>query len=157
MFTEVYNQYYKYVYRYLYSQTFNKQRAEDLTQDVFVKAFCALEFPNESIKAWLLTVAHNLYVDYVKKNRREVYSDDELLQCSTQDIQNHIEDKDELSNAMMYVMKLPEAQRQAVVLCLINELKYEEAAAIMGISISAVTNLVYRARKTLRAMRRIDK
>jgi len=45
---------------------------------------------------------------------------------------------------------LPENQRQAVVLCLINELSYREAAGIMGVSVSSVTNLIYRTRKTLR-------
>jgi hypothetical protein len=69
---------------------------EYLTQESFVRALCILQFPNESIKSWLLTVAHNLYVDYVKK----------------------IEDW------------------------------------ILGISVSAVTNLIYRARKTLRTLRR---
>lgn len=156
IFTKIYSEYYKYVYRYLYSLTFNKQKAEDLTQDVFVKAFCVLEFPSEGIKAWLLTVAHNLYVDYVKKNKREVYSGDDMLhQYSTEDIQNGIADKDELSKVISRIKILPENQRQAVMLCLINELRYEEAAKIMGLSISAVTNLIYRARKTLKEVRRV--
>lgn len=158
IFTEIYKQYYKYVYRYLYSLTFSQQKAEDLTQDVFVKAFCILEFPNQSIKAWLLTVAHNLYVDYVKKNKREVYSGDEiLLQFSTGDIHNVVLDKEELSNVFGYIKMLPESQRQVVILCLINELSYEEAGKILGLTVSAVTNLIYRARKSLRAIRRLEK
>lgn len=157
VFSEVYNDYYKYVYRYLYSLTFNKQKTEDLTQDVFVKAFCSLEAPGDGIKSWLLTVAHNLYIDNIRRNKREVCSDDELTQYSTQDMQNHMIEKDELSAVMECIKQLSEAQRQAVVLCLIDDLEYEEAAVIMGVSRSAITNLIYRARKTLRTMRRLDK
>lgn len=158
VFTEIYSRYYRYVYRYLYSLTFSRQKAEDLTHDVFVKAFCILEFPNESIKAWLLTVAHNIYVDYVKKNKREVHSGDSVLSLlSTEDVQDVVVDREELNKAFEYIKILPDSQRQAVVLCLLNELSYEEAGKIMGLTVSAVTNLIYRARKTLRAIRRIEK
>jgi RNA polymerase sigma-70 factor (ECF subfamily) len=156
IFEKIYKEYYRYVYRYIYSLTFNQQRAEDLTQDVFVKAFCVLEFPNERIKAWLLTVAHNLYVDYIKKNKREMCPGDDVLnQCSDKDVHNAVDDREELSNVISQIKILPETQRQAVVLCLINELSYEDAADIMGLSVSAVTNLIYRARKTLRKVRRV--
>lgn len=156
IFTKVYREYYKYVYRYLYSMTFSQQRAEDLTQDVFVKAFCILDFPGEGIKSWLLTVAHNLYVDYVKKNSRLVYSGEEILKMfPTGDVQNVVAQKEEVSDVFQYIKALPETQRQAVILCLINELSYGEAAEVMGLSVSAITNLIYRARKTLRSMRRL--
>ncbi len=157
IFTLIYESYYKIVYRYLYSLTFNHQKAEDLTQDVFVKAMCLLDMPDSRIKAWLLTVAHNLYIDYIRKNTRlQISEDAALLQKPSGDIQAEIENRVELSNAMSLLKALPETQRQAVILCMVNELSYEEAAAIMGVSISSVTNLIYRARKTLRAMRRLE-
>ena len=157
IFTLIYEIYYKIVYRYLYSLTFNHQKAEDLTQDVFVKAMCLLDMPDSRIKAWLLTVAHNLYIDYIRKNTRlQISEDAALLQKPSGDIQAEIENRVELSNAMSLLKALPETQRQAVILCMVNELSYEEAAAIMGVSISSVTNLIYRARKTLRAMRRLE-
>lgn len=155
IFIKIYNQYFPYVYRYLYGLTYNHQTAEDLTQESFVKALCILQFPNESIKSWLLTVAHNLYVDYVKKNRRlDFHQDNFLNQIKVQDFTYGLMLKESTKSAFILIRQLPENQRQAVLLCLVNELSYQEAGEILGISVSAMTNLIYRARKTLRALRR---
>jgi RNA polymerase sigma-70 factor (ECF subfamily) len=155
IFNQIYNKYFPYVYRYLYGLTYNQQTAEDLTQESFVKALCVLQFPNESIKSWLLTVAHNLYVDYVKKNRRLVFREDSFLnQIKVQDFTDGLILKESTRSAFLLIKQLPENQRQAVLLCLVNELSYQQAGEILGISVSAVTNLIYRARKTLRTLRR---
>lgn len=155
IFIKIYKEYMPYVYRYLYGLTYNHQTAEDLTQETFVKALCVLQFPNESIKAWLLTVAHNLYVDYVKKNRRLDYREDSLLnQIKVQDFTEGLILKESTRSAFTLIEQLPESQRQVVLLCLVDELSYQQAGEILGISVSAVTNLIYRARKTLRALRR---
>lgn len=129
--------------------------AEDLTQESFIKALCILQFPGESIKSWLLTVAHNLYVDYVKKNRRlDFHRDNFLNQIKVQDFTDGLTLNESTRSAFTLIKTLPENQRQAVLLCLVDELSYKQAADILGISVSAVTNLIYRARKTLRALRR---
>jgi len=155
IFIKIYKQYLPYVYRYLYGLTYNHQTAEDLTQESFIKALCILQFPNEKIKSWLLTVAHNLYVDYVKKNRRlDLRPDSFLNEIKVQDFTEGLMIKESTKSAFILIKQLPENQRQAVLLCLVNELSYEQAGEILGISVSAVTNLIYRARKTLRVLRR---
>jgi len=155
IFIEIYNKYFQYVYRYLYGLTYNHMVAEDLTQESFVKALCILQFPGESIKSWLLTVAHNLYVDYVKKNRRLDFGRDNFLtQIKVQDFTDELMLKESTKSAFILIRQLPENQRQAVLLCLVNELSYQQAGEILSISVCAVTNLIYRARKTLRALRR---
>lgn len=154
IFIKIYNKYFPYVYRYLYGLTYH-QTAEDLTQESFIKALCVLQFPSESIKSWLLTVAHNLYVDYVKKNRRLDFRKDSFInQIKVQDFTEGLMIKESTSSAFLLIRQLPENQRQAVLLCLVNELPYKQAGEILGISVSAVTNLIYRARKTLRSLRR---
>lgn len=155
IFIKIYEEFYPYVYRYLYGLTYNHQTAEDLAQESFVKALSILQFPNQSIKSWLLTVAHNLYVDYVRKNSRLSFGEDSLLiQIGVQDFTNELIVKETTQSAFELIRKLPENQRQTVLLCLINELSYQQAAEILGISVSAVTNLIYRARKKLNALRR---
>jgi RNA polymerase sigma-70 factor (ECF subfamily) len=155
IFIKIYKEYFPYVYRYLYGLTYNHQTAEDLAQEAFVKALCILQSPNESIKSWLLTVAHNLYVDYVKKNRRLDFQEDGLLnQIKVQDFTDQLILKESTRSAFALIEQLPENQRQVVLLCLVNELSYQQAGGILGISVSAVTNLIYRARKTLRTLRR---
>lgn len=155
IFIKIYKEYFPYVYRYLYGLTYNHQTAEDLAQEAFIKALCVLQLPGESIKSWLLVVAHNLYVDYIKKNRRLDFREDSLMdQIKVQDFTDHLLLKESTSSAFILIKQLPENQRQVVLLCLVNELSYQQAGEILGISVSAVTNLIYRARKTLRALRR---
>ncbi|AOT71433.1 RNA polymerase sigma factor [Geosporobacter ferrireducens] len=155
IFIKIYKEYFPYVYRYLYGLTYNHQTAEDLTQEAFIKALCVLQFPNESIKSWLLVVAHNLYVDYVKKNRRLDFRQDSLLnQIKGHDFTDQLVLEESTRSAFILIRQLPENQRHVVLLCLVNELSYQQAGEILGISVSAVTNLIYRARKTLRALRR---
>lgn len=155
VFIEIYQQYLRYVYRYLYGLMWDHQKAEDLTQEVFIKAFCVLDFPEAGIKSWLLTVAHNLYVDSIKKNQRLAFHSDEVLfQYAAQDMHAVVADREALAGVFAQLKALPEAQRQAVMLCLVNELPYTEAAKIMGVSVSSVTNLIYRARQRLRSLRR---
>lgn len=155
VFIKIYKEYFPYVYRYLYGLTYNHQTAEDLAQEAFVKALRVLQFPNESIKSWLLTVAHNLYVDYVKKNRKLEFQEDSLLnQIKVQDFTDELLLKESTRSAFLLIKQLPKNQRQVVLLCLINELSYEQAGKVLGLSVSAVTNLIYRARKTLRKLRR---
>lgn len=155
IFVKIYKEYFSYVYRYLYGLTTNHQTAEDLTQETFARSLCALQFPGESIKAWLLTVAHNLYVDDVKKNKRlDFGQEDRLDQIGIQDFTHRLLLNESTKAAFEFIQQLPENQRQVTLLCLVNELPYQQAAEILGISVSAVTNLIYRARKTLRALRR---
>lgn len=154
-FIKIYKEYSSYVYKYLYGLTYNHQISEDLTQEAFIKALCVLQSPKESIKSWLLTVAHNLYVDYVRKNKRLDFREDSFLnQIKVEDFTEGIIHKENTRLAFELIGQLPENQRQAVLLCLVNELSYQQAGEILGISVSAVTNLIYRARKTLRVLRR---
>ncbi|WP_435789914.1 RNA polymerase sigma factor [Clostridium sp.] len=77
-----------------------------------------------------------------------------INQIKVQDFTEGLMIKESTSSAFLLIRQLPENQRQAVLLCLVNELPYNQAGEILGISVSAVTNLIYRARKTLRSLRR---
>lgn len=154
IFIKIYKEYLPNVYRYLYGLTYNHQTAEDLAQETFIKALCILQTPNKSIKAWLLTVAHNLYVDYVKKNKKLDFRENSSLnQIKIDDFTDELILKENTNSAFMLIGQLPENQRKVVLLCLVNELSYQQAGEILGISVSAVTNLIYRARKNLRNIR----
>jgi RNA polymerase sigma-70 factor (ECF subfamily) len=151
-FLTIYQKYYAQVYGYLYGLTSKHQLAEDIAQDVFFKAFCVLNIPDERIKFWLLKVAHNCYRDYMKKNRRIEYLRDEFIDKYSS-YENELSKRENISNAFELLNSLPENQRQAVLLCLVNDLSHEHAAEVMNLSVSAVTNLIYRARKTIRELR----
>lgn len=60
------------VYYYLLSLSKNQHLAEDLLQDTFYRAFVHFEScPTERVKSWLFTIAHNAFIDYLRKNKNK--------------------------------------------------------------------------------------
>lgn len=155
VFVELYKIYAPYIYRYLYSLTGHHQTSEDLTQETFVRAMSVIQKPKETIKAWLLTVAHNLYVDYRKKSYRlDIKEQEFFYNASANDLEIDVVNRETQRNAIKMIRNLPEMQKQVVLLCIVNELPHKEVAKILGLSKSSITNLLYRARKSLKKWRK---
>src|SRR3546814_97990 len=71
-FATLYNDNRQRVYRYFQYRVRNRQLAEDLTQEVFVRALrrvSAFTFQGSNFEAWLVTIARNLYFDHLKSAR----------------------------------------------------------------------------------------
>lgn len=70
-FGEIYQRRFKGVYKQIYYRTGNPTLAEDLTQEVFTRAFKAGPrfVPNKRVSVWLSSIAHNLYVDQYRSQR----------------------------------------------------------------------------------------
>ena len=72
LLARVYRQYSREIRLYLYVLSKNETLAEDLTQETFLKALLSLPAEHPNVRAWLYTVARNLYYDSRKKDRRIV-------------------------------------------------------------------------------------
>lgn len=86
---EIYNTYKKPIYNYLYKVTFNSHIAEELTQDTFLKAFTYVNSfrGDASMKTWLFKIAHNTYVNYLKKNAGNTLDNlDDIITSDNNDI-----------------------------------------------------------------------
>lgn len=127
--------------------------AEDLLQDTFFRAYLYLEdCPPDNVKPWLFRVAYNAFIDNVRKNKRTSPMDSETL--------NNIEDTKSTEEALLMkeqislvegIMKnMPQMQKEALKLCIFKGLSYKEAAEIMGVTVSHIKILVFRARQTLK-------
>ncbi|MEK8132639.1 sigma-70 family RNA polymerase sigma factor [Paenibacillus filicis] len=149
----VYQSYVKDVYRYLRSLCNDHHAAEDLVQETFYRAYLYLEDCREDkIKPWLFRVAHNAFVDYIRKERRNLSQEpayfQRLAHFNTPEKEFLQQEAwDELGKA---VAGLPIDQRQALLLYDQGRLTYQEAAGIMGISLSHFKILLFRARQRLR-------
>jgi len=68
---EIYNSYFKDVYLFIVSLSKNKQIAEDLTSETFLKAIKSIHSfkGNCDIKVWLFQIAKNSYYSYIRKNK----------------------------------------------------------------------------------------
>jgi RNA polymerase sigma-70 factor, ECF subfamily len=150
---DLYKLYMADVYHYLLYLCKDKYMAEDLLQDTFYRAYLYLEdCPPHNVKPWLFKVAYNAFIDTQRKNKRSSPMNSEIL--------NSIEDpkttekelllKEQLSLVQSVMKNMPEKQKEALKHCVFKGLSYKEASEIMGVSMSHIKILVFRARQTLK-------
>ncbi|WP_328803678.1 sigma-70 family RNA polymerase sigma factor [Paenibacillus puerhi] len=149
----IYQSYVRDVYRYLRSLCDDHHAAEDLTQETFYRAYLYLEDCREDkIKPWLFRVAYNAYVDYKRKESRSSLQQPDFFQnlAHTDTPENNVLRQEARDELVQSLTGLPENQRQAILLYDFNQFSYQEAAAIMGVSLSHFKVLLFRARQRLR-------
>lgn len=155
---------------YLYTSCFylTRQRddAEDLFQETYLRAFRFFHqfTPGTNCRAWLLTIMHNVF-----KNRYRHYQ--HANQTLEFDLAAHEYEKKRLADGDAgqedpadlvlsqlvdheitdALQTLPEEYRSTLVLVDIEELTYEEAAAVLGCPVGTVRSRLSRARRLLRA------
>lgn len=73
-FGQLYNLCFEKIYRFIFYRVSHKEVAEDLTEDVFVKAFGSLQsiHQNHSFEAWLYQIARNIVIDYYRSKKMHV-------------------------------------------------------------------------------------
>jgi RNA polymerase sigma-70 factor, ECF subfamily len=144
------DRFYRLAYRYLQ----NKEAAEDVVQDAFVKLWenPALWQPerNSKFTTWFYRIVVNLCLDARKKKKPEALEDESLV----------VDEREPADEAMMHaeeqkilereIAALPERQRMALNLCFDEELSNQEAADAMGLKLKALQSLIMRAKTTLK-------
>jgi RNA polymerase sigma factor (sigma-70 family) len=128
--------------------------AEDVAQETFLRVWRQAPKwrPGEArFDTWLHRVALNLCYDRLRR-RREIVTDappEQLDEGPAPDRGLQAQDSGRRVNAALG--RLPDRQREAIVLCHYQELGNIEAAAIMGVTVEALEGLLSRGRRTLRA------
>lgn len=154
LLNKVYKKYAKELYLYIYSMCKNKELAEDLMQETFVKAIMSLNDTHTNVRAWLYMVARNLYFNEYNKQKNIVdISDDEVAQIQTDDeILNRIISSER--NRLLYKMmkKLDDKKREVLTLQYFAELSQKEISNILKITPENVRVLSYRAKKELKKL-----
>ncbi|MBR5427420.1 MAG: RNA polymerase sigma factor [Clostridia bacterium] len=151
LLARVYRQYSREIRLYLYVLSKNETLAEDLTQETFLKALLSLPAEHPNVRAWLYTVARNLYYDSRKKDRRIV--NDEISDRED-DVHPGPEDTilaSERDRALMRaVTELEERKREIVQLHYFSGVPLKDAAALTGLTPENARVLLFRAKKELR-------
>ena len=128
----------------------NVDRADDLVQEALLRALANIHSfqPGTNMSAWLFTILRNHFRSEYRKRRREVEDADghyaEGL-TSHPEQQGHLE----LTEFRSALNKLPDEQREALILVGASGFSYEEAAEICGCAIGTVKSRVNRARTRL--------
>lgn len=163
---EIYEAYIGYIYRIVYEILQNKENAEDVTSEFFIRLWDKAEQyrPGTGHRGYLATMARNMAIDFIRKHRREE------LTALLQDIGDTGEEeeksrshlyKEQTENAVETTvigdMSVEEAlshlkpsERQVVSLKVLGELTFKEIAEVMGIPMGTVTWKYQNAIKKLR-------
>jgi RNA polymerase sigma-70 factor (ECF subfamily) len=135
----------------------NVDRADDLVQETLLRALANIHSfqPGTNMPAWLFTILRNLFRSEYRKRRREVEDADgsyaESLKTQPEQT-SHVEFK-EFRTALT---KLPDDQREALILVGASGFSYEEAAEICGCAVGTIKSRVNRARTRLANLLAID-
>ena len=126
----------------------SRQDAEDVLQDVFVRAFGALRRDERdvNVRAWLYRVAHNRCIDHL---RRPVPPPSEVFEMSRKPLLDPVDEaqrREDLRRLVADVGRLPEQQRSALLMREIDGMSYADLAAALGVTIPAIKSLLVRAR-----------
>lgn len=160
MLRQFYRRYADEIYLYLYSLCKSRETAEDLMQEVFLKALLSLPDQNENLRAWLYKVARNACFNELRNRKRELQSEhiEDISTSARESLQENSSDNlvDELIRSeqrrFLYeaMLKLPDRQREILELFYFSELSIKEIAEIMRLTSQNVRVLAYRAKKKLR-------
>jgi RNA polymerase sigma-70 factor (ECF subfamily) len=135
----------------------NGDRADDLVQETLLRALANIDSfqPGSNLPAWLFTILRNLFRSDYRKRRREVEDADGSYAktLKTQPAQSAHLEFEEFRAALE---KLPQDQREALILVGASGFSYEDAAAICGCAVGTIKSRVNRARSKLSALLYVD-
>ncbi len=126
------------------------QLADDLVQDTLLKAWGNSDKfqPGTSLRAWLFTILRNTYYSLYRKRGREV-QDSEGTYAERLAVRGNQESHLDLADFRTALAKLPEEQREVLIMVGATGLSYEETAEICGVAIGTIKSRVNRARTKL--------
>lgn len=136
------------VYNYIYQMVRERNLAEDIFQETFVKAITTIRqgryTGNGKFSAWINRIARNLVIDYFRQEKTEaaVSSDDENFdvlnrkELSEDTIEDLIIDSQIKTDIRRLIRHLPQSQRQVLVMRYYRNLSFKEIAEATGVSIN---------------------
>jgi RNA polymerase sigma-70 factor, ECF subfamily len=139
------------------SLTARSDRADDLVQETLMKAWKHHESfeAGSNMKAWLYTILRNEFYTQIRKRKREVEDADGFY---SNKVAVHAEQDGHLDMADLReaLAKLPDDQREAIVLVGASGFSYEEAADICAVAVGTIKSRVNRARVRLAVLLQIN-
>lgn len=149
------------VFSYAFYVLGNRDDAEDVTQEVFIKLWENLaNIDSRKYSAWIMSVAHNRCIDSTRKRRRSLSSSVELDNVPVMEITkdrndqsdpaSYLEFRETQKSLLQALKKLPAKMRSMLVLHYYHGFKYQTIGEMFGMNVNTVKVEVHRGRKTLR-------
>lgn len=159
--SDLYEEYYDKIARYVYVHISNKEEAEDIAGEVFLKALQSLKSYREQgvpMQGWLFRIAHNLTVDYLRKmNKRRTVPIDSVVLQGNDNPANTAEKNIEFERVTKAMKKLTTEQREVINLRFFGGLTSKEVGGVLGKSDGAVREMQRAAIEKLRGIMGVER
>jgi len=154
-FGRLYDYYLPAIYRFILLKVSQREEAEDLTHQVFLKAwqnisgFSARGFPFSS---WLYRIARNIVIDHYRKGRPVISIDEELVveQLILRPDITALDDRQDITLIMGSLKELKDIERDIVIMRFVEDLSIKEVAIIVNKSEGAIKVIQHRALNKIR-------
>lgn len=150
-FGKLYELYFERIYRFVYFRVNHKETAEDLAEDVFIKAWRRISDVNErSFGGWLYSICKNTIIDYYRQ--KKVTVDLSEIEGTFESEQNVFEEVNTVlnqKNLAAILKELPSEQQTIIRLKFIEDLSNSEISGITGKSEGAIRVIQHRALQKL--------
>lgn len=151
------------IYNFIFSKVFNRDIAEDIFQETFIKVIKTLKngVYNEEGKflSWVMRISHNLIIDYYRKSNRmpkfEGNDDYDVFQFLTDDspnVENNLINDQVVNDLQNLITELPDDQKEVLNMRLYRDMSFKEIAEITGVSINTALGRMRYAIINLRKM-----
>ncbi|OIJ15115.1 RNA polymerase sigma factor SigX [Anaerobacillus alkalilacustris] len=166
-FERLYETYHHSLFQFLFYMVRNRQIAEELVQEVYIKVFKSYSsFKGDSSeKTWLYSIARHVGVDWIRSQNRKKRKFLGLFSLSEKDYQIRDEDplpeeiivgQEELKEVYMMLGKCTLDQQQVIILRYIESLSITETATVLGWTESKVKTTQHRAIKVLKELLHVN-
>lgn len=154
LIAELYEKYRKEILLYVYSLCHSREVAEDITQEVFMKAILSLNEEHGNFRAWLYTVARNLTYNHTRKNQNKAKVIEELKHGTfvEDDIGETIVTNERYRELYEAISRLPENYREILIMQYFSNMQLKDVAAVLGLTPGNARILAHRAKNKLREM-----
>jgi RNA polymerase sigma-70 factor (ECF subfamily) len=153
----LYERYYRQLYRFIFNMTRQKELSEDMVQNIFLRM---LKYPDGfmgfgEFKMWMYHIARNAVYDHFRKVKRIPYHSDvkeyeERIEGELY-TDTPLKKEQELKTLETAMQKLSDENRELLILCRFQELKYNEIAKILNTTEGAIKVRVHRAMNQLKS------
>ena len=156
------------IYNFIFSKVFDRDIAEDIFQETFIKVIKNLKngVYNEEGKflSWVMRISHNLVIDFFRKSNRmpkfeasDDYDVFQFIKDGSPNAENKMIDNQVIKDLQNLILKLPEDQKEVLNMRLYRDMSFKEIAEITGVSINTALGRMRYAIINMRKMAQENK
>lgn len=154
-FEALYEKYIDLIFAFIYRKTSDRELAEDICSQVWIKVLKSLEFfwekDNANFKSWLYRIAQNTVIDHYRCQKEKISADNIVEVWVSEDFAAHMDAKGQLATAVKYLQSLKPVEREILTLRIWDDLSYKHIAKLVDRKEATCKKIFSRAIVKLRA------